>query len=137
MRESADARPDGRRRSADARDGTPAPAKEGRALSFGVVAEAYERFRPGSPAEVVDIVMTYAGQPVRNALEIGAGTGKATQCQGRASRVRVPAARRALRAGLCGRGAAPDEPGGPVAAHGRAAGAGRRVCLVRWTDPAG
>jgi SAM-dependent methyltransferase len=51
----------------------------GRALSFGVVAEAYERFRPGYPAELVDIVMTYAGQPVRTALEIGAGTGKATR----------------------------------------------------------
>ena len=51
----------------------------GRALSFGVVAEAYERFRPGYPAELADIVMTYAGQPVRTALEIGAGTGKATR----------------------------------------------------------
>ena len=51
----------------------------GRALSFGVVAEAYERFRPGYPAELFDMVMTYAGQPVRTALEIGAGTGKATR----------------------------------------------------------
>jgi SAM-dependent methyltransferase len=51
----------------------------GRALSFGVVAEAYERFRPGYPVELVDTVMTYAGQPVRTALEIGAGTGKATR----------------------------------------------------------
>ncbi|HXB49688.1 MAG TPA: class I SAM-dependent methyltransferase [Streptosporangiaceae bacterium] len=51
----------------------------GRALSFGVVADAYERFRPGYPVELFDMVMTYAGQPVRNALEIGAGTGKATR----------------------------------------------------------
>ena len=51
----------------------------GRALSFGVVAEAYERFRPGYPVELVDMVMTYAGRPVRTALEIGAGTGKATR----------------------------------------------------------
>jgi len=51
----------------------------GRALSFGVVAEAYEQFRPGYPAELFDTVMTYAGQPVRTALEIGAGTGKATR----------------------------------------------------------
>ena len=51
----------------------------GRALSVGVVAEAYERFRPGYPAELADLVMTYAGQPVRTALEIGAGTGKATR----------------------------------------------------------
>lgn len=51
----------------------------GRALSFGVMAEAYERFRPGYPVKLFDIVMTYAGQPVRTALEIGAGTGKATR----------------------------------------------------------
>jgi SAM-dependent methyltransferase len=50
-----------------------------RALSFGVMAEAYERFRPGYPVELVDLVMTYAGRPVRTALEIGAGTGKATR----------------------------------------------------------
>src|SRR5690349_24247882 len=51
----------------------------GRALSFGVVAEAYERFRPAYPVELFDMVMAYAGQPVRTALEIGAGTGKATR----------------------------------------------------------
>ena len=50
-----------------------------RALSFGVVAEAYERFRPGYPVGLFDLVMTYAGRPVRTALEIGAGTGKATR----------------------------------------------------------
>jgi SAM-dependent methyltransferase len=50
-----------------------------RALSFGVMAEAYERFRPGYPVELFDLVMAYAGRPVRNALEIGAGTGKATR----------------------------------------------------------
>jgi SAM-dependent methyltransferase len=51
----------------------------GRAPSFGVKAEAYERFRPWYPAKLFDMVMTYAGQPVRTALEIGAGTGKATR----------------------------------------------------------
>jgi SAM-dependent methyltransferase len=51
----------------------------GRALSFGAMAEAYERFRPGYPAELADLVMAYAGRPVRTALEIGAGTGKATR----------------------------------------------------------
>jgi SAM-dependent methyltransferase len=51
----------------------------GRALSFGAVAEAYERFRPGYPVELFDMVMRYAGQPVLTALEIGAGTGKATR----------------------------------------------------------
>ena len=50
-----------------------------RALSFGAVAEAYERFRPGYPAELFDMVMAYAGQPVGTALEVGAGTGKATR----------------------------------------------------------
>jgi SAM-dependent methyltransferase len=51
----------------------------GRALSFGAVAPAYERFRPGYPSSLYDLVMTYAGRPVRTALEIGAGTGKATR----------------------------------------------------------
>jgi SAM-dependent methyltransferase len=50
-----------------------------RALSFGVMAEAYERFRPGYPAQLFDMVMAYAAQPVLTALEIGAGTGKATR----------------------------------------------------------
>jgi SAM-dependent methyltransferase len=50
-----------------------------RALSFGAAAEAYERFRPGYPDELVDRVLAYAGRPVRTALEIGAGTGKATR----------------------------------------------------------
>jgi SAM-dependent methyltransferase len=51
----------------------------GRALSFGVMAQAYERFRPGYPVELADVVTAYAGHPVRTALEIGAGTGKATR----------------------------------------------------------
>ena len=51
----------------------------GRALNFGSVASAYEQFRPGYPDELVDQVLAYAGQPVRTALEIGAGTGKATR----------------------------------------------------------
>ena len=50
-----------------------------RALSFGSVAAAYERFRPGYPEALVDEVLAYAGRPVRTALEIGAGTGKATR----------------------------------------------------------
>ena len=50
-----------------------------RALSFGSVASAYERFRPGYPDELVDEVLAYAARPVRTALEIGAGTGKATR----------------------------------------------------------
>jgi SAM-dependent methyltransferase len=50
-----------------------------RALSFGAVAEAYERFRTGYPVELLELVMAYADGPVRTALEIGAGTGKATR----------------------------------------------------------
>jgi SAM-dependent methyltransferase len=50
-----------------------------RAQSFGSVASAYERFRPGYPGELVDEVLAYAGRPIRAALEIGAGTGKATR----------------------------------------------------------
>ncbi|MBD3925330.1 class I SAM-dependent methyltransferase [Nocardioides cavernae] len=50
-----------------------------RALSFGSVAAAYERFRPGYPGALVDAVLAYAGGPVATALEIGAGTGKATR----------------------------------------------------------
>ncbi|WP_375483420.1 class I SAM-dependent methyltransferase [uncultured Jatrophihabitans sp.] len=51
----------------------------GRGLSFGAAAVAYERFRPGYPDAVVDEVLRYATRPVRSALEIGAGTGKATR----------------------------------------------------------
>src|SRR6476620_5699880 len=51
----------------------------GRGLGFGVMAQAYERFRLGYPVEVLDMVTAYAGRPVRTALEIGAGTGKATR----------------------------------------------------------
>lgn len=50
-----------------------------RALSFGAVAAAYERFRPGYPDALFDTVADYAGRPIRTALEIGAGTGKATR----------------------------------------------------------
>lgn len=50
-----------------------------RALSFGSAASAYEEFRPGYPDELVDEVLVYAGRPVHTALEIGAGTGKATR----------------------------------------------------------
>jgi SAM-dependent methyltransferase len=50
-----------------------------RALSFGAVAATYEKYRPGYPDELVDEVLDYVGRPVRTALEIGAGTGKATR----------------------------------------------------------
>jgi SAM-dependent methyltransferase len=50
-----------------------------RGLVFGVAAESYERFRLGYPDEVVDRTLAFAGRPVRTAVEIGAGTGKATR----------------------------------------------------------
>ncbi len=43
------------------------------------MASAYEQFRPGYPDELVDEVLAYARRPVVTALEIGAGTGKATR----------------------------------------------------------
>ncbi|MGW6280047.1 class I SAM-dependent methyltransferase [Kribbella sp. NPDC055071] len=43
------------------------------------MAGAYERFRLGYPVELLELVTAYAGGPVRTALEIGAGTGKATR----------------------------------------------------------
>lgn len=48
-------------------------------MSFGSAATAYERYRPGYPDALVEEVLAYAGRPVRTALEIGAGTGKATR----------------------------------------------------------
>ena len=50
-----------------------------RALTFGAVAESYERYRLGYPDDLVDLVLAHASSPVRTALEIGAGTGKATR----------------------------------------------------------
>lgn len=50
-----------------------------RALSFGAVASTYEQYRPDYPDELVDEVLAFAGRPIRTALEIGAGTGKATR----------------------------------------------------------
>ncbi len=50
-----------------------------RRLSFGAVAEQYDRHRPGYPAQLVDDVLAYAAAvPGDRALEVGAGTGRAT-----------------------------------------------------------
>ena len=50
-----------------------------RRLSFGSVAEQYDRHRPGYPPELVDDVLTYADAHAGDrALEVGAGTGRAT-----------------------------------------------------------
>ncbi|AEV83610.1 putative methyltransferase [Actinoplanes sp. SE50] len=50
-----------------------------RALSFGPAAAAYERYRPGYPGELSDVIAACADGPIRTALEIDAGTGKATR----------------------------------------------------------
>ncbi len=50
-----------------------------RRLSFGAVAEQYDRHRPGYPEQLVDDVLAYAAAvPGDRALEVGAGTGRAT-----------------------------------------------------------
>jgi SAM-dependent methyltransferase len=48
-----------------------------RAMVFGEVAQRYHRLRPDYPARLVDDVLAHAGT-VFHALEVGAGTGKAT-----------------------------------------------------------
>jgi len=50
-----------------------------RRLTFGGVAELYDQARPSYPSELVDDVIALAGgAPGVRALEVGAGTGKAT-----------------------------------------------------------
>jgi SAM-dependent methyltransferase len=50
-----------------------------RSRSFGAAAAAYERYRPEYPDLVVRLIEDYADRPIRSALELGAGTGKATR----------------------------------------------------------
>lgn len=55
-----------------------------RSLSFGAVAEDYERYRAGYPDELVALIMEHSGVlegagAFRTAIELGAGTGKATR----------------------------------------------------------
>jgi trans-aconitate methyltransferase len=50
-----------------------------RGLLRGTAAESFERFRLGYPDEVVDRTLAYADIPVRTAVEVEAGTGKATR----------------------------------------------------------
>jgi SAM-dependent methyltransferase len=60
-------------------DGQPIPRP--RRLVFGEVAELYDRRRPGYPQALVDDLVRWAGEGggAARALEIGAGTGKATR----------------------------------------------------------
>lgn len=55
------------------------PDTRPRSLSFGAVAEQYERFRPGYPDVLVDRIFEYSTGRLAAAVEIGAGTGKATR----------------------------------------------------------
>ncbi|MCP2313493.1 class I SAM-dependent methyltransferase [Kitasatospora paracochleata] len=112
-----------------------------RARSFGAIAAAYERYRPGYPPELFDLVAGYAGRPLRTALEIGAGTGKATRlfaARGVAVtatepdpamlaelRRHVPAEVRTVRAAF--EDVRPDETYGLVYA----------AAALHWTDPEG
>jgi SAM-dependent methyltransferase len=58
---------------------TPPQPDDTRRLSFGAVAEQYDRYRPSYPSELVDDVLSYAGAgPGDRALEVGPGTGRAT-----------------------------------------------------------
>ncbi|MGI9155360.1 MAG: class I SAM-dependent methyltransferase [Marmoricola sp.] len=50
-----------------------------RSLSFGAEAARYQRYRPDYPRWVLDEVLAYASGPVTSAVEVGAGTGKATR----------------------------------------------------------
>ena len=56
----------------------PSHADRPRRLVFGEVAGLYDRARPGYPASLIDDLVRWA-QPGARALEIGAGTGKATR----------------------------------------------------------
>lgn len=50
-----------------------------RRLLFGEVADQYDRHRPGYPPQLIDDLVALAGLPqAGRALEVGAGTGKAT-----------------------------------------------------------
>jgi SAM-dependent methyltransferase len=59
----------------------PSHTERPRRLVFGEVAGLYDRARPGYPASLIDDLVTWA-QPGARALEIGAGTGKATRLLG-------------------------------------------------------
>lgn len=54
-------------------------SQSSRAQVFGEVADEYDRVRPDYPAQLFDDVVDYARLDGRPALEVGAGTGKATR----------------------------------------------------------
>lgn len=54
------------------------PGQRVRALVFGEVAEVYASARPGYAPELADVVLDFAALGEGRAVEVGAGTGKAT-----------------------------------------------------------
>jgi SAM-dependent methyltransferase len=63
--------------SQDPHDETPADLAR-RSRAFGRVADAYDRFRPGYPAALLDDVLALAPAMPPRILEAGAGTGRAS-----------------------------------------------------------
>jgi SAM-dependent methyltransferase len=117
------------------------PAASGRGLLFGSEAESYERYRLGYADGVLDAILDYAGRPVRTALEVGAGTGKATRLFARRG-VRVTALEPdAAMAGVLER-VTRDLPVRTVATTFEGFGTTARFDVVyaaaawHWTDPA-
>ena len=109
-------------------------------LVFGSVADRYERYRLGYPNELLAAVLRYAGRPIRAALEVGAGTGKATRLfasPGREVTALEPDAEMASLLASTTQGL----PVEPVIATFPRFGAERRFDLVyaaaawHWTDP--
>jgi len=45
---------------------------------FGEVADAYDDVRPGYPADILDLIVAFAGRTPATVVESGAGTGKGT-----------------------------------------------------------
>ena len=115
-----------------------------RALVFGTAAEAYERHRLGYPEEVADLVTAYAWEPLARALEVGAGTGKATRLfAGRGLAVTAcepdPAMAGVLRRTTAGLGVevvVSTFEGLPLPAAGRAYDLMWSASAWHWTDPA-
>ena len=55
------------------------PANQGKEWTFNTVADAYEKIRPGYPAELYQALFAYAPlDDFRSALEVGIGAGQAT-----------------------------------------------------------
>ena len=59
--------------------GNPATGDLTRGLAFGMAAEQYDLIRPGYPSDLVSAVLAHCGGAGAAAVEVGAGTGKATR----------------------------------------------------------